>query len=163
LEKEGIINGANTNKKKNIVYEGENKEEAIKAKKNIKNLDPNKNLKVVNNKVVTINKRINKNDYRDKLINASVGVVKKLCKNDEVNNLSDRELSSYLTSEIYKELVIGRNFKPEKTVVLAPVKKFQRPIMPPKKVVKPSRFRMKEDTTTNDEDDDSYDDESDNN
>lgn len=111
LEREGILNTEMINKKKNVLYEAQTREDAVTAKKNIKNVNPKKTLIVKGTNVVQVNKRLKQNDYRDKIIDVEAGLLPRLQKLD-LSDVSEEDTKKYLKNEIYKHLVVGNDFEP---------------------------------------------------
>jgi hypothetical protein len=105
----GILKDKNI-KASNIVYQGESKEDAVKTRKNLKSNNPTKTLKVENNKIVQINKRLSGQEYRDKIVSASARIIKKVKDDEELMKLPLQQLENVLKQKIYNEMVL--NFKP---------------------------------------------------
>lgn len=107
LLRDGIFNANNTPKPNNVVYEAENKEEAKKVRERIKLKEPDKTLKVVDNKIIKINKKLTNNEYNDKIISASARVLKRMKDNkDEIDN---NNIDEYIRKQIYREIVLSDN------------------------------------------------------
>lgn len=105
----GILKDKNV-KTSNIVYQGDTKEDAVKTRKNLKSNNPTKTLKVENNKIVQINKRLSGQEYRDKIVSASARIIKKVKDDEELSKLPQQQLENVLKQKIYNEMVL--NFKP---------------------------------------------------
>jgi len=108
LESESLIKGP-IKKNSNIMYEATSKDEARKIKSNLKNDDKTKYLKVRDNKVIKVNKRLSSNDYRDKIVDASARVLKRVSRDSNMASIPDESMNNYLKQQIYKEIVLGND------------------------------------------------------
>jgi hypothetical protein len=107
---EGILSDK-TNRPNNVVYEGKDKTDVINIRKNLKCNEPGKTLKIRDNKIMKINKRLTSRDYRDKVVTASARIMRdKINNNDEeLKKLSQTKQEDYIKSLLYKELVLNSN------------------------------------------------------
>lgn len=146
LEREGIIKGG-LKPKSNVVYDCNDENEAHKAKDMMikMNMKPdNKVLKVNKNKVVIVNKTINRNDYRKKLVKSASEILSNAQKNTEVSKLSDDDLVKFFEKEMYKKLMFGTDYEP------LPAPEVKKPIQSRcygTKIIKPKKFIIEKNTT----------------
>ena len=108
LESESLIKGP-VKKNANILYEASTKEEARRVKSNLQNDDKTKYLKIRDNKVVKVNKRLSSNEYRDKIVDASARVLKRISKDEKLQSIPENNMNTYLRQQIYKEIVLGND------------------------------------------------------
>lgn len=147
LESEGIINGGITPKDNNI-YNCTDKEEAQKTRDMMNKMNmkpPNKVLKVNKNKIMMVNKTINRNDYRKKLVQSASEILSSAQKNTEVSKLAEKDLIKYFEKEMYKKLVLGSDHEP-----IAP-QEAKKPLYKERqKAIKPKKFIIEKNITTDD-------------
>jgi len=134
----------------NIVYQGDSKEDAVKTRKNLKSNNPTKTLKVENNKIVQINRRLSGQEYRDKIVSASARIIKKVKDDEELVKLPLQQLEDVLKQKIYNEMVL--NFKPlqitETSIYKPMISKKGVRIDPQRKIQQKKRYVLETPQTT---------------
>lgn len=106
---------AQRKKPQSLVYEGSDNLEAMEQRKKIKNINPNCNLKVTQNKIVAINRKIPKTEYRNKIMTAGSNILKKsLRSNSGLNEMTDDQMTEYFKTELYNELMGSNTTQPPK-------------------------------------------------
>jgi hypothetical protein len=94
------------------VFQTQDKEELVKTRKNLKTDNPNKTLKIHKDKIITVTKRKNMSEYRDKIVDIGAKVLTNTDPN-EICDLTDEEMQQYFKQRLFSHLA-GHTESPPK-------------------------------------------------
>ena len=106
LETHGLL-GAKPKRGQNVVYEGGDIEDVRAQRPKLRNDDPTKTLRRYGNKIVKVNRKIPRTEYRDKISKAGAAIMKRSLTDSNLAGMSDDEMTDYFKQCLHAEIMKG--------------------------------------------------------